>query len=59
MDTKKQTDRLSRIRQNEVASHIEAYTPEKLYALDTWLKKPIKTILLYWQYKTENGGFRP
>ncbi len=44
MDTKKQTDRLSRIRQNEAASHTEVYTHEKLYASDTWLKKPIKTV---------------
>ncbi|MCR5754062.1 MAG: class I SAM-dependent methyltransferase [Acetatifactor sp.] len=43
-DTEKQVDRLCRIRQNEAASHTEVYTHEKLYASDTWLKKPIKTV---------------
>ena len=44
LNTKKQADRLCRIRQNEAASHTEVYTHEKLYASDTWLKKPIKTV---------------
>lgn len=36
--------RLKRIRESERKSHIEIYTDEKLYATDSWLKKPIKTV---------------
>lgn len=37
-------ERLKRIRESERKSHIEIYTDEKLYATDSWLKKPIKTV---------------
>ena len=37
-------ERLKRIRESERKSHIEIYTGEKLYATDSWLKKPIKTV---------------
>ena len=37
-------DRLSRIRENEKKSHTEIYTNEKLYATDSWLARPIKTM---------------
>lgn len=37
-------ERLKRIRESESRSHIEIYTDEKLYATDSWLKKPIKTV---------------
>lgn len=37
-------ERLRRIRESERKSHIEIYTDEKLYATDSWLKKPIKTV---------------
>ena len=37
-------ERLERIRESERKSHIEIYTDEKLYATDSWLKKPIKTV---------------
>ncbi len=36
--------RLKRIRESERKSHEEIYTDEKLYATDSWLKKPIKTV---------------
>lgn len=37
-------ERLKRIRESERKSHIEIYTDEKLYATDSWLKKPINTV---------------
>ena len=37
-------ERLKRIRESERKSHEEIYTDEKLYATDSWLKKPIKTV---------------
>lgn len=37
-------ERLKRIRESERMSHEEIYTDEKLYATDSWLKKPIKTV---------------
>lgn len=37
-------ERLKRIRESERKSHIEIYTDDKLYATDSWLKKPIKTV---------------
>ena len=40
-------ERLKRIRESERKSHVEIYTDEKLYATDSWLKKPIKTVREY------------
>lgn len=37
-------ERLKRIRESERKSHEEIYADEKLYATDSWLKKPIKTV---------------
>lgn len=37
-------ERLKRIRESERKSHEEIYTDEKLYATDSWLKKPIRTV---------------
>ena len=37
-------DRINRIRESERKSHTEIYSDEKLYATDSWLKKPIKTV---------------
>ena len=37
-------ERLKRIRESERKSHEEIYTDEMLYATDSWLKKPIKTV---------------
>ena len=37
-------ERLKRIRESERKSHEEIYTDEKLYATDSWLKNPIKTV---------------
>lgn len=37
-------DRLTRIRESEKNSHIETYTKENLYAKNSWLQKPIKTV---------------
>ncbi len=41
---KNMDERLKRIRESERKSHIEIYTAEKLYATDSWLKKPIKAV---------------
>lgn len=38
-------DRLSKIRQAEAASHIEAYKNYELYDAGSWLAKPVKTVL--------------
>lgn len=38
-------ERLARIRESERRSHIEIYTNEKLYSTDSWLQRPIKTVL--------------
>lgn len=43
-EVEKMDERLKRIRESERKSHIEIYTDEKLYATDSWLKKPIKTV---------------
>lgn len=43
-ETGNMDERLKRIRESERKSHIEIYTDEKLYATDSWLKKPIKTV---------------
>ncbi len=37
-------DRINRIRESERKSHTEIYSDEKLYATDSWLRKPIKTV---------------
>ena len=37
-------DRINRIRESERKTHTEIYSDEKLYATDSWLKKPIKTV---------------
>ena len=37
-------ERINRIRESERKSHTEIYSDEKLYATDSWLKKPIKTV---------------
>lgn len=36
---------LQEIRDNERQSHIEAYTNNVLYSNDSWLKRPVKTVL--------------
>ncbi len=38
-------DRLARIRESEKKSHTAAYTNERLYHSDSWLQKPIRTVL--------------
>ena len=37
-------NRLIRIRESEKKSHIETYTNEKLYNINSWLQKPVKTV---------------
>lgn len=47
--------RLKDIRESEKKSHIEIYSNEKLYRTESWLKRPIKTIIelipLFREYK--------
>ncbi len=38
-------ERIKAIRESEKRSHIEMYSSEELYKTDSWLKKPIKTII--------------
>ena len=38
-------DRLKQIRKSEKNSHSEIYSKEKLYDTDSWLSKPIKTVI--------------
>lgn len=38
-------DRIKAIRESEKRSHIEMYSNEELFKTDSWLKKPIKTVL--------------
>ncbi len=38
-------ERIKAIRESEKRSHIEMYSNEELYKTDSWLKKPIKTIV--------------
>ena len=38
-------ERIKAIRESEKRSHIEMYSNEELYKTDSWLRKPIKTII--------------
>ena len=38
-------DRLKTIRESEKKSHIEMYSNQELYKTESWLKKPIKTVI--------------
>lgn len=51
-------ERLKRIRESERKSHIEIYTDAKLYATDSWLKKPIKTVRDIVPLFEEHSSFR-
>lgn len=52
-------DRLSEIREAEIASHIKAYSSNELYEKGSWLAKPVKTVLnLLPLFDGHSGEFR-
>ncbi len=52
-------DRIKQIREKEKISHIKMYSDDELYKTETWLKKPIKTVLdilpFFKEYKKLNA----
>ena len=53
-----ENSRINRIRESEARSHTEIYTKEKLYETDTWLKKPVKTVVELMNAFSDHYGLR-